>query len=85
MVTTHATIKVGNTYEPMNLHDAAMTSEQLAVIEKIAKQADFDFSCMHFSGARRRNTFNWMYYTKDDKLNLKKITPTGRITDTYSI
>jgi len=64
------------------------TRIQRETVQKITESSKFDFACGNpfkkeigdFVGS-----FNFLYYTKDKKLHLVRITPIGGITKNYEV
>jgi hypothetical protein len=80
-----------NEKEVWSLHSTFRTAKQFEAVRQIVQAEDFQFSCHSkvfdiewVSNTKFRGTFVLLYYTKDKKLNVKRISPTGRITYHYA-
>ena len=78
-------ISVGNKYETAQMFEVR-TKEQREVVKGIVQSPEFDFACSNpfEEGITYQGTFVFLYFTKDGKLNLVRISPTGRITKKLS-
>lgn len=78
------TILVGNQYEKHDLDETLRTPQQLAVVKELIARDDFDFACMNpFEDPYNElhgytGPFVFIWYTKDGKMNARRIGKRGR-------